>query len=151
MTLSKSSANTPTVLSPEPVSSFNDDAEEFADDWGGFGEEENKQEDDPWAPSAPTTSTSSTAFDDKGEPDFAGWLAAQSTAKKPTTKSLPKGLTKSSTGTSSKSTRPVIGGRSSTTGSATTRKVVAAPKKEIKKVEEPKKNEDEEEGWGDAW
>jgi SCY1-like protein 1 len=151
MTLSKSTANTPTIMSPDPVSGSNDDAEDFGNDWGGFGEDDAKAaHDDPWAPAAP--SSSSTAFDDKGEPDFAGWLAAQSTAKKTAKNPLPKGLTKLSAATTTKTTRPVVGGRSSTTGSAPTRKVVLPPKKAIPKVEAPKQtNEEEEEGWGDAW
>jgi SCY1-like protein 1 len=155
MALSKSSTNTPTILSPDPAAAFNDEAEteDYDDGWGGFGEPEDSSskaiDDDPWATPPATSTTSTSAFDDKGEPDFAGWLAAQSNAKKPLKTGLPKGLTKSTTAT--KSTRPVIGGRASTTGSAATRKVVIAPKKEAPKVEEKKAKEDEEEGWGDAW
>ncbi|OAK99700.1 ARM repeat-containing protein [Phaeosphaeriaceae sp. SRC1lsM3a] len=154
----KSTTTIPTVMSPDPAAAFDDEAEDFDNDWGGFGDDTEtaepptqEEEEDPWGTPAVSKPTTTTSYDDKGEPDFAGWLAAQSQGKKPLKNPLPKGLNKSTTTTTTaKSTRPVIGGRSSTTGSATTRKVVVPPKKEVKK-EEPKKNEDEEEGWGDAW
>ncbi|KAH9876064.1 hypothetical protein J1614_003943 [Plenodomus biglobosus] len=155
----KSTTTIPTVKSPDPAAAFDDEAEDFNNDWGGFGDdnamgtnatESNDQDDeDPWGAPSVSKSMSKTSYDDKGEPDFAGWLAAQSTAKKTVKNALPKGLSKPSAPTV-KSTRPVVGGRSSTTGSATTRKVVVPPKKEIKK-EAKKSNEEEEEGWGDAW
>lgn len=149
----KSSASIPTVRSPDPAAAFDDEAEDFDDDWGGFGDDNNakpqdEEEEDPWGTPAVSKPATKTSYDDKGEPDFAGWLAAQSNAKKTTKTPLPKGLAKPA----AKSTRPVIGGRASTTGSttATTRKVLVPPKKEVKK-EQPKGNEEEEEGWGDAW
>ncbi|KAF2662290.1 ARM repeat-containing protein [Lophiostoma macrostomum CBS 122681] len=153
MTLAKHSASIPTIVSPDPAAAFNDETEDFGNDWGGFGENNattakaTDEEEDPWASTNPAATTTTTSYDDNGEPDFAGWLAAQSQAKKPVKTSLPKGLSKSA---ASKSSRPIIGGRSSTTGSA--RKIVVAPKKEEKKVAEKKKSaEEEEEGWGDAW
>lgn len=154
MTLTKSAASIPTIASPDPVDAFNDEAEDFDGDWGGFGDDDafgtskdtSKQQDeeeDPWG--APNVkSAPATDFDDKGEPDFAGWLAAQNQAKKPIGKTLPKGLTKS--GTAAK--KPVV---ARTAGAPNVKRVVVAqPKKEVKKPE-PKANEDEEEGWGDAW
>jgi SCY1-like protein 1 len=150
----KSSAAVPTIKSPDPVSAFNDEADEFDGDWGGFGDANDldnntsaKDEEDPWGTPSVSKPTNTTSFDDKGEPDFAGWLAAQNQSKKPVTKTLPKGLAKSTTPTAKK---PIVAGRPSTAGSAT-RKVVVAPKKEVKK-EEPKKVDDEAvEGWGDDW
>lgn len=153
MTLTKSAATIPTIASPDPAAAFNDEAEDFSGDWGGFeddgfgtGTKPKEEEEDPWGTPTIAPSTTTTSFDDKGEPDFAGWLAAQSQTKKATKNPLPKGLAKS--GGAAKTTRPVVGGR---TGSAPsmTRKVVVPPK-EIKK-EEVKSKEDEEEGWGDAW
>jgi SCY1-like protein 1 len=151
----KSSANIPTVKSPDPAAAFNDEAEDFDGDWGGFADDDGfgngtaakDEEEDPWGTPAVSKPTSTTSFDDKGEPDFAGWLAAQNQTKKAVKNPLPKGLAKSSTTPAAK--RPIVAGRSSTTGSAT-RKVVVAPKKEVKK-EEPKSKEDEVEGWGDDW
>jgi SCY1-like protein 1 len=152
---SKSSTTIPRITSPDPAAAFNDDEEDFNNDWGGFADEDKTvepdvEEEDPWGAPSVSKPTSTTSYDDKGEPDFAGWLAAQSKGKSTTKSPLPKGLNKA-TATVTKSTRPVVGGRASTTGSATTtRKVVVAPKKETKK-EEPKAKDDEEDGWGDAW
>jgi len=157
----KSSPKVPTVRSPDPAASFDDEEEDFNNDWGGFADDDGfgtteaaakakDEEEDPWGAPSVSKPTSTTSYDDKGEPDFAGWLAAQSQGKKVVKNPLPKGLTKSNA-PAAKSPRPIIGGRASTTGSATTtRKVVVPPKKEVKK-EEPKPKEDEEEGWGDAW
>ncbi|KAF1960102.1 ARM repeat-containing protein [Byssothecium circinans] len=154
MTLAKSTASIPTIRSPDPAEAFNDETEDFSGDWGGFGGDNDdaskakEEEEDPWGmPSIAPAPTSSKSFDDQGEPDFAGWLAAQNQAKKPVTKTLPKGLAKSGTaGAGAK--KPIVGGRP--TSSPATRKVVVAPKKEVKKVE-VKSTEDEEDGWGDAW
>lgn len=147
----KSSASIPTITSPDPAAAFDDEAEDFNDDWGGFGDDNTKdqdEEEDPWGAPSISKPATTTPFDDKGEPDFAGWLAAQSNAKKVTKNPLPKGLGKAAT---SSTARPSIGARASTTGStSTTKKVVVAPKKEPKKPA-PKANEEEEEGWGDAW
>ncbi|KAL2011710.1 hypothetical protein VTN00DRAFT_4428 [Thermoascus crustaceus] len=92
----------------------------------------------PSASSPARTSTSAAVpFDDGGEPDFAGWLAAQSKAqaKKP----LPKGLSKSA----------------STKGTATrtTTTTAAKPKSPApaKQIDTKPKDEDDDDGWGDAW
>jgi SCY1-like protein 1 len=151
---SKSSTTIPRITSPDPAAAFNDEDEDFNNDWGGFVDDNNTEptveEEDPWGAPSVSKPTSTPSYDDKGEPDFAGWLAAQSKSKSATKNTLPKGLTKSTTA-ATKPSRPLVGGRASTTGSATTtRKVVVPPKKEIKK-EEPKAKEDEEDGWGDAW
>lgn len=156
MTLAKSAAAIPRITSPDPSAAFNDETEDFSGDWGGFEDDgfggssskdkADAEEDDPWGTPAiaPTTTTKSKAFEDQGEPDFAGWLAAQNQSKKPVTKTLPKGLAKSGAAATKK---PIVGGRPTSTA---TRKVVAPPKKEVKK-EEVNSKEDEEEGWGDAW
>jgi SCY1-like protein 1 len=79
----------------------------------------------------PATTTASTAtFDDDGEPDFAGWLAAQS-QKKPT-KALPKGLSKSSAA-KKPAAKPAA-------------KPIAA-----KKIDMKPKETDDDDGWGDGW
>ncbi|KAH7125130.1 armadillo-type protein [Dendryphion nanum] len=173
MALQKSSPNIPTIVSPDPASAFEDTNEDFGDDWGGFGDPDsnnNKQdqddeEDDPWASPAPvssSTKTTTTSYNDNGEPDFAGWLAAQNQSKKAgvggAKNALPKGLGKAATSNST-STRPAVGARSSTTGSLGVKKSVivgAAAKKTVVKKEEKEKvvdkgGEEEDEGWGDAW
>lgn len=149
---SRSSAAIPTVSSPDSTTVFDDEAEDFNDGWGGFGDDDpgddKNAEEDAWGTGVVPKKVSTTSFDDQGEPDFAGWLAAQSGGKKTAKTPLPKGLNKPSA-SAPKGTRPTIGARASTTGSAT-KKVSIAPKKEIKK-EVPKSNDEEEDGWGDAW
>ena len=131
-----------------------EEADDFNDAWG----------EDPFSPASANKnnksgddgSAAAAMFDDKGEPDFAGWLNAQAQAKSKQKKApLPKGLTKT-TG------RPVGAAvRSNTTGTAVvgaeqSKKGVAnravaanAAKPAPKKVEEKAIEEDE--GWGDAW
>lgn len=100
---------------------------------------------------APATSTTSPAipFDDGGEPDFAGWLAAQSKAKTNPKKPLPKGLGKPSSPAAKDPPRPKSNLRSSTTGSVVTSKSKApAPAKTIDT--KPKDESLDDDGW-DAW
>ncbi|KAF1736098.1 putative inactive serine/threonine-protein kinase scy1 [Beauveria bassiana] len=120
-------------------------AEEFYgngadDDAGGWGDMDDMDEeggwgkalDEPSAISAPATA-SATPFDE-GEPDFAGWLTAQS-QKKTASKPLPKGLAK--TGPAAK--------RAPAKPAAKAKPVVA------KKIDLAPKIEDDDEGWGDGW
>lgn len=119
---------------PEP------DFDDGADTWGDM-DDMGDDEEAAHAPSAFTAATdrASTAvaspapFDD-GEPDFAGWLAAQTQKKKlGGNKTLPKGLSKSTTA------------KKPTTKLAT--KPVAAKKIDMK----PKETENDDDGWGDGW
>ena len=101
------------------------------------------------------------AFNDGGEPDFAGWLAAQSQAK--VKRPLPRGLAKSTTGSSaSLNARPGLADRTTSTGSLVSgvgaRKLASstgkpkatapAAKKAEVKTKAPQVTEDD---WGDAW
>jgi SCY1-like protein 1 len=165
MALNKTSASIPSILSPDPADAFADAEEDFGDGWGGFEDGvtniEADVEPDPWASPAPTPSASSKGYDDQGEPDFAGWLAAQSKTKTVIKNPLPKGLAKAGATKSvpakaapmktlpMKSTRPAIKSRANTEWPSGTEKQAAQPKKEVPKVEA--KKEDEDEGWGDAW
>ena len=97
------------------------------------------------APSKPSV-TSPTPFDDGGEPDFAGWLNAQTQAK--VKSQLPRGLSKSGStkqGPSGTKTAVIVGGK----------KVV--PKSMGKEKEKPSskaidtKPKDADDDWGDAW
>ncbi|KAL1612244.1 Nuclear aminoacylation-dependent tRNA export pathway component [Paraconiothyrium brasiliense] len=152
MTLTKSAASIPTIATSDPVEAFNDETEDFDGDWGGFGDDDafgisssaskkQEEEDDPWG--APNVNATPANFDDKGEPDFAGWLAAQNQSKKTVTKILPKGLAKSGTATK----KPVV---ARTAGAPNVKRVVVAQPKEVK-TPESHTNEEEDEGWGDAW
>ncbi|KAH6899923.1 armadillo-type protein [Thelonectria olida] len=106
-----------------------DDGDDGVDSWGDMGDDDGfsapaKQE------SATPASASATPFDDN-EPDFAGWLAAQS-QKKSGAKALPKGLSKS--GAAKKPlARPAA------------KPVVA------KKIDMKPKEADDDDGWGDGW
>jgi SCY1-like protein 1 len=106
-----------------------DEGDDGVDSWGDMGDDDGftapaKQE------SKTPASASATPFDDN-EPDFAGWLAAQS-QKKSGTKALPKGLSKSGAAKKPLS-RPAA-------------KPVVAKKIDMK----PKEAEDDD-GWGDGW
>ena len=136
---------------PRPVTKVEEDeANDAFEAWGTMDDEDQQKEDDPSTAAAsstysppPTTTQKLTPvpYDDGGEPDFAGWLAAQSKAK--TKKALPKGLNKTSTSTASK---PATAPATSRTAKPKP-KVLAAPAKKIDTT--PK--EPEEDDWGDAW
>lgn len=124
------------------------------DAWGDIEEESFFD-----APSeaTPKTSTLSAAnpFQDDGEPDFAGWLAAQSQKKPGAGKPLPKGLAKPATSIGS---RPAAAGRVATTGSvggtgAKKAAVTAVKSKPVvaKKIDTAPKATDDDDGWGDGW
>ncbi|KAJ5802425.1 uncharacterized protein N7503_004875 [Penicillium pulvis] len=119
-----------------------DEGDDVFDAWGAMDDEE--KEVDPFtaavaspSPSSPDPSANKSPavpYDDGGEPDFAGWLAAKSQAK--TKKPLPKGLGKA-------------GASNVTVAKATPKpRVVAAP---AKKIDTKPKDEDGDDGWGDAW
>jgi len=126
-----------------------DDDDWGADAWDQGEEAATKDDEDQFfdagsspAPTSPaTTSTSAVPYDDGGEPDFAGWLAAQSKAK--TKKPLPKGL--NSTKPSTAKTLPVRSAPVSRTASS---RPAAKP---VKVIDTRPKDEGEEDGWGDAW
>lgn len=124
------------------------------DDTDAWGDMEEESFFDAPSEATPITATSATnPFDDNGEPDFAGWLAAQA-GKKPGGKPLPKGLAKAS----ANATRPATAGRSATTGSVgsvAAKKPVTTtlkPKPVVaKKVDTKPKATEDDEGWGDGW
>ncbi|KAL1626057.1 Nuclear aminoacylation-dependent tRNA export pathway component [Diplodia seriata] len=148
-----------------------DDVDDPADAWGN-----NPNDDDDNDPfSTPTTTTTAAKapgvpFDDNGEPDFAGWLTAQTKAKAAGKKKpLPKGLAGSgrpgagprasstpTTTTSAGARKSVVTGQAvrKTTGAAAKaeeerkRKAEEEAKRKKKEAEE---EEMEDEGWGDAW
>lgn len=146
---------------PEPEDAFEEDTLDawgtMDDDGDNFFDASPSQHTDAPIPAPPAT------FDDGGEPDFAGWLAAQSKAK--SQKPLPKGLSKTSGSGSTLSVRPSTPARSVSAGppsrennvkkpavlSARTT-VAQATKKEVKKeVPKPKEPDVNDDDWGDAW
>ncbi len=96
-----------------------------------------------------TAVTTSTKFDDQGEPDFAGWLKAQQSQKTGSSKVLPKGLGAKSAAISvgQPATAPKV-------VSPTLRPASGAVKTAVSnthKMQAKDKHAEEEEGWGDAW
>ncbi|OQD84687.1 hypothetical protein PENANT_c012G01987 [Penicillium antarcticum] len=131
----------PAVHSPEPE----DDGDDVFDAWGAMDDDE--AEEDPFtaavtspkptSPAPTSTTASKVPYDDGGEPDFAGWLAAknQTKAKNP----LPKGLTKAAS-TNNVTTR-------SSAASTVKPRTLVAPKK----IDTKPKDEEIDDDWGDAW
>ncbi|KAI9787814.1 MAG: hypothetical protein M1816_007462 [Peltula sp. TS41687] len=105
----------PTTNAPiSTTNSFDEEesilADEAVDAWAAMED----FDDSPTAPKQPQESTEVfVPYDDSGEPDFAGWLAAQSQSK--TKKALPKGLSKKPENQNQK--KPVAASRAITTGS----------------------------------
>ncbi len=141
---------------------FQDAPEVGVDDLEAWSE----MEEDPFdAPSdktksKPAPAVSATPFDDNGEPDFAGWLAAQ-TQKKPGGKALPKGLARAAAVMSTTSTangRPVVakatttGGIGAGVGVKKAGATAAKPKPVVaKKIDTTPKDTADYDGWGDGW
>jgi SCY1-like protein 1 len=148
-------ASSNTNLMDDTADFDNDD--EVLDAWGEMDEEEDNFFDAPAAkstkskPGPGATSPPAAAYDDGGEPDFAGWLAAQSKAKT-AGKAAPKGLTKAATNTTNTSKlapRPAAPGRSASAGVVTAPKAnVVAVKKDVLK---PKVEKIDDDDWGAAW
>ncbi|PHH59976.1 hypothetical protein CDD81_2335 [Ophiocordyceps australis] len=116
-------------------------ADEGLDSWGDMDEMGDGDEALDASASANTSQApaivSSTPFDD-GEPDFAGWLAAQSQKKKAGSgKPLPKGLNKTTT-----AKKPLA-----KPAAKPASKPTAAKKIDMK----PKGTDDDDDGWGDGW
>ncbi|KAL4781536.1 armadillo-type protein [Aspergillus varians] len=125
---------------PEPAEDVYDAWGAMEDDdqdgWGGNDEDPFNAPSTIISPTAPASKpkASPVPYDDGGEPDFAGWLAAQSKGKKP----LPKGLSGSRTMPSTRTASPI----------STAKPRVVAP---VKKIDTKPKDEGEDDGWGDAW
>ena len=122
--------------------------EDFGDGWGDMDDDPAESWNDDLVQRPTHTSkqsTSSVTFDDSGEPDFEGWLNAQSQAKHQSKKLLPKGLAKKSTAPA----RPAVASRNS--AAVKPAASVVAPKQSKAAESNPTAANDEEEDWGDAW
>jgi SCY1-like protein 1 len=92
-------------------------------------------------------------FEDDGEPDFAGWLAAQA-GKKTGGKPLPKGLAKpaSANGRPAAPRSVSTGGVSGAGAKKAATTAVVKPKSVVaKKIDTAPKDAGEDDGWGDGW
>ncbi|SPN97476.1 probable protein kinase family protein [Cephalotrichum gorgonifer] len=120
-----------------------DGADDGADAWGDMGDDTFFDDSNDTSPkaSAKATSAPSLPYDDGGEPDFSGWLAAQS-QKKTGNKPLPKGLAKPKTST--------IGAPKT---ASSVKKAASSRPAVTKKIDmKPKESEvDEDDAWGDGW
>jgi SCY1-like protein 1 len=136
------------LQSPELGDEISDDAFQA---WDAIGEEEDAFFDAPSRKRTPNP-LPEASHRDNVEPDFAGWLAAQSQAK--SKKLMPKGLTKSS------NLRPSLTARTISTNSVaskasaqktsnTSKSKVASPVKKIDTA--PIEAESAEAGWGEDW
>ena len=94
----------------------------------------------------PADADPAALFDDKGEPDFSGWLNAQADAKKGK-KVLPKGLAKTA---AVGGVRPGIGAKVNSTGGVKKTVPLVAKAKVVKKEEKVEEDADADD-WGDAW
>ncbi|KAI9642873.1 Nuclear aminoacylation-dependent tRNA export pathway component [Ciborinia camelliae] len=154
--LHRQAVTSPAVTSTNTSSaghSYFEDANAGEDDTDAWGDmEEDSFFDAPSESTAKATAITPTStvnpFDDNGEPDFAGWLAAQQ--KKPSQKSLPKGLAKPAAKTNGK---PISSGRTNTASSLGAKKTPAAATKPVvaKKIDTAPKATDEDADWGDGW
>ncbi|QIW97369.1 hypothetical protein AMS68_002887 [Peltaster fructicola] len=134
--------------------------EDFNDTWGDMNDEPSAEAVDAWESAANNTahqsntlsaqqktgSTASTPYDDGGEPDFEGWLNAQSSAKTKSSKPLPKGLIKKAV----PAARPTPIVRASS-GPTSTRSNVPITKAKTTTTKEEPKAAQEDDDWGDAW
>jgi SCY1-like protein 1 len=143
------SSNNP-FASPPPETE-----DDFDTSWGDTIADDNADEawgamDDSDPFSAPITKSTTAPnppplLDDKGEPDFSGWLNKQA-GTKTTKKPLPKGLVKTSAAAAA---RPGIPAKVNSTGGVKKVLPAAKPKPVVKKEEV--KEEEADDAWGDAW
>ncbi|OAT06075.1 SCY1 protein kinase [Blastomyces gilchristii SLH14081] len=130
--------------------------EDAFDAWGAIDDEDNEDDgSDAFydakgspSPSLPTTSTH-TPFDDGGEPDFAGWLAAQSKAK--SKRPLPKGLSKSTNTKVAGATRLTSTSKASVPSSKSSSVKGRTSSQPAKTIDTKPKEDAGEDDWGDAW
>ncbi|KAF4984373.1 hypothetical protein FDECE_17095 [Fusarium decemcellulare] len=132
-TLSRNSSHTASVVADSFLHANDDD--DAGDSWGDMNDDfdsfDTPAEQSSKKPATTTASASAAPFDD-GEPDFAGWLAAQSQKKGGNHKPLPKGLSKSTI-----AKKPLA-------------KPAAKPAA-AKKLDMKPKETDDDDGWGDGW
>lgn len=128
--LSRNSSHTASVVADSFLPT--DDGDDAGDSWGDMNDDFDSFDSPAQSSKQPATTTASATPFDEGEPDFAGWLAAQSQKKAGNAKPLPKGLSKSSA-----AKKPVA--------KPAAKPVVA------KKIDMKPKDIDDDDAWGDGW
>jgi SCY1-like protein 1 len=129
-------------------------AEDFDAAWGEFGDGDEEGNtffdalggENTSANSKPATSP--TPFDDGGEPDFAGWLNAQTKAK--TKQPLPKGLNRTGPKTPTGTTTKAAPNRKGIPTRPAPQKALSSPVSIAEKKISTKPKDEEGDGW-DAW
>ena len=109
----------------------NDTADTWGDEFGANSQDTIQ---------TPKSSAASVSFDDGGEPDFEGWLNAQTQAKAQSKRQLPKGLVRKPAATVK---APAI--------TKSNVAVKSAPPSGTSKSGAPAEPEEEDDEWGDAW
>ncbi|KAI9806207.1 MAG: hypothetical protein M1825_006322 [Sarcosagium campestre] len=172
LTTSSSTHSTPDFFHDTPDDDNNNNDEDTGiDAWGDMDDigddNDDNDEQNPFGTTSKRAPPSpKAAYDDGGEPDFAGWLAAQAQSKAKNAKNpLPKGLAKKST-VSSTDRPTAAAARTATTGSIGLKKTTASgavtsaqskpqPKSKpaSKQIDTKPKEEgnDDDDGWGDGW
>ncbi|PQE32128.1 putative kinase family protein [Rutstroemia sp. NJR-2017a WRK4] len=151
-TLHRQAVTSPSASTSSANQGYFEDQNANEDDMEAWGDMEGESFfDAPTESNAQPVSKASAAnpFDDNGEPDFAGWLAAQQ--KKPgAQKALPKGLAKPAV---KPNARPISSGRLATTGSVGAKKTSPAAVKPpvTKKINTAPKATDDDADWGEGW
>lgn len=153
---SATSSPKPKVVQPVHVSNDNMsqpevEVEEWNNDamnaWGTMDGEGDSFFDAPSTKKQTPGTGSAVAFDDCGEPDFAGWLAAQSQEKNKTKNPLPRRLSKPTTSKLAVRPQPERAASASVLGK-TSQAQRQVSKPTAPKPKEPDPTEDD---WGDAW
>lgn len=141
--LARSQSARPVPVVHEEWPQEEEEGDDVFDAWGAMDDDEKDM--DPFtaavaspnalSPDPMASRPAATPYDDGGEPDFAGWLAAKNQAK--TKNPLPKGLGKAAS-TNSAPTRSTVAGAKPRTVAASAKKIDTKPR-------------DEDDDWGDAW
>jgi SCY1-like protein 1 len=121
------------------------------DAWGNMDEDSYFDATSEATKASEATPSATNPFEDDGEPDFAGWLAAQA-SKKPGAKPLPKGLAKvSANGRPATSRVATTGSISGSTKKVATPTVTAKSKPAVAKKIDTAPKDDGDDGWGEGW
>lgn len=133
--LSRSQSDRPVPIVQEEQP-FEEEGDDIFDAWGAIDDDE--QDVDPLtaavsspkstSPEPRTARASAVPYDDGGEPDFAGWLAAKNQAKAKHV--LPKGLGKSATTNSAPTRATVVSAGAKASSTVPTKKIDTKPKEE---------------------
>lgn len=140
----------PTHISKDSMSQPEIEAEDWNGDpidaWGTMDGDGDSFFDAPSTKKQTPGTGPAVAFDDGGEPDFAGWLAAQSQAKTKAKNPLPRGLSKPTNSKLVAQPQPERAASTSVLG-----KTPQTSRPAPRPAPKPKEPDPTEDDWGDAW